>query len=184
MPSCNSEGSNQECIFKLMTFGISKDVWPLDEKTGEVNLEAHHQWLNCLTTREQLQLNTSNSGSEGVVSQGKEVMVRGAMDIVVGTGRQPSTSIGHMKFRDLLLSHREEYEKVDRFEKTVISSLLCQRLRDDGCRFIRYTAEGLMTECTEIEVREKVSHGFRNMRPHKPRTKGKKTGTAKRGSPN
>jgi hypothetical protein len=167
-----------------MTFGIPKDVWPIDEQTGELDLEAHHQWLETLKVREKSQLlrNNSNSAQEEVVSRAKEVVVPGPMDIMVGLGRQSISSPGYMKFRDLLQDHREEYENADRNEKTIISNLLFQILRDGGYRFVRCTPDGLMSECNEVEARNKISHTFRNMR-QKTSRKGRQTGTTKRGNP-
>ena len=189
-------GLDLEVIFDLMTFGIPKEVLPINPETGEIDLQYHHKWLDVMRKKEQQRKEEreaeaaaaasggSGGGEEYGATQkpkGKEVAVPGPMDIVVGLGRQSITSCGYLKFRDTLLEHREEYENAERFAKTVIAGDILKKLLNSGCRFVRCTPDGILTECTEVEARDKISHAFRNMRQQGTRRKGRTTGSMKRG---
>eukprot|EP00339_Tiarina_fusa_P022023 CAMPEP_0117058670 /NCGR_PEP_ID=MMETSP0472-20121206/40758_1 /TAXON_ID=693140 ORGANISM="Tiarina fusus, Strain LIS" /NCGR_SAMPLE_ID=MMETSP0472 /ASSEMBLY_ACC=CAM_ASM_000603 /LENGTH=620 /DNA_ID=CAMNT_0004776087 /DNA_START=53 /DNA_END=1915 /DNA_ORIENTATION=- len=108
--------------------------------------------------------NAATGGSSGTTSTSQEeIKAPGPMDIVMGRGRHPSTSPGHMRMQDLVDRRHEDYERASKFEKTIIANIVLQQLVAMGCRFVRSTSSGFVEECEEV-ARDKVSHAFRNRR--------------------
>ena len=163
-------GSCQECIFNLMTFGIPRDALPFNMETGKAELRAHHAWLDMVRAREQA-VSKPEGPSSGGGSNG-EIVTLGTMDIIVGRGSHSRSSVGYLRLRNLVQDHYEQYEKAGRTEKTSIAKKILQESKAAGCRFVRFTPEGLV-ECDEGQSREKISHTFRNMR-HTSKTEQKK----------
>ena len=98
----------------------------------------------------------------------KEIIVPGPLDILLGKGKQPKSSVGYMKFRTLLEDHYEMYDTAERYDKTVIAGYLLKKLHCMGCRFVRRSANGgYLEECLEDEAQEKIRHTFRNIRSAK-----------------
>jgi hypothetical protein len=99
----------------------------------------------------------------------EEITVPGSMDIVMGRGRHPSTSTGHMQLLGLVENRHDDYERASKFDKTIIANIVLQQLVGMGCRFLRRTANGYVEEGEEV-ARDKVSHAFRNRRKKKTPT--------------
>jgi hypothetical protein len=180
-------GTYLECTHALMTFGIV-DI-PIKMKNGELDLEWHHQWLECMKTREKIILEsgkkgkTTSSGTTRTSSsclqnsavggvggeqegRSKEISVLGPMDIVMGRRRHPKSSLGYLRFRNVLDARFERYNAASKSEKTVIVDDIVKELRATGCRFVRGTPHGFVEEYNEV-ARDKVSHTLRNLRMRK-----------------
>eukprot|EP00339_Tiarina_fusa_P010073 CAMPEP_0117009838 /NCGR_PEP_ID=MMETSP0472-20121206/8830_1 /TAXON_ID=693140 ORGANISM="Tiarina fusus, Strain LIS" /NCGR_SAMPLE_ID=MMETSP0472 /ASSEMBLY_ACC=CAM_ASM_000603 /LENGTH=476 /DNA_ID=CAMNT_0004712231 /DNA_START=89 /DNA_END=1519 /DNA_ORIENTATION=+ len=170
-------GSRMECLFQLMTFGIPKDVWPFNMESDEPDLEAHHRWLKALRAREkksQVSTAIGESLSTKPSGNGGDVAAPGPMDIVMGRGRHAKTSIGYLRFRDLVEKYRGEYDNSERFEKVVVANIVFRELRRQGCRFVKNTAHGVQVQ-SDLVAMEKISHAFRNIRLIKTSRRGRKS---------
>lgn len=51
-------GSAAECLFELMTFGISPEMLPVNQK-GEIEIESHLRWLEKLREEEEMAMEMS-----------------------------------------------------------------------------------------------------------------------------
>jgi hypothetical protein len=68
-----------------------------------------------------------------------------------------------MRMHQLLVEHRDAYDDTTKSEKTKLSATVLQKLKQLGCRFLA-AAPGGFVECDDYVAREKISHGFRNLR--------------------
>jgi hypothetical protein len=76
----------------------------------------------------------------------------------------------------LLDSHRDEYDKADRFGKTVIVRMIIQILESRGGRFLKFEKnQNIWVDVPDKMARDKVSHAMRDNR--------KKTGETPPSSP-
>ena len=157
-------GTSLECIYNLLTFGIPKEVIPVEED-GSVNLISHHIMLQAFETREELGKTTKHSTEvlQTGRSQGAGILIPSAMDIMMGRGRQPKGRPGNVRFYNLLDEHMDAYETATKVGKTGITKKIFVLMKDSGSRFLKSTPQGFV-ESDEAEVREKISHGFRNLR--------------------
>ena len=55
----NHTGTYQDCVLSLMTFGIPKQALPINMESGKIELQAHHQWIRMMQTREGSSLSSS-----------------------------------------------------------------------------------------------------------------------------
>jgi hypothetical protein len=184
-------GTYFECIYDLMTFGIPKGFLPFKIATGELDLRAHHQWIATLKVREatmdasrraidlthsekQHDTTTRTTSTNGTSTAtmnpppspvfNEEIMVPGPMDIIMGRGPQPKSSVGYFRFRSVLEEHFHEYDTAEREDKMGIAGTVLERLKGMGCRFVRRSLEGLLEECKDSESLDKICHTFRNIR--------------------
>jgi hypothetical protein len=168
-------GSHLECLYSLMTFGISKDVWPFkDDHSGMMDLEPHRDWLATQRNREKPQprlisssstlssLETTADSSSSAFA--KEISVPGLMEILLGRGKRSKSSAGYLRLRSLVEDHCDAYDKSERYEKVVVVDYILGELRKSGFRFVRATPRGLSEEKDNVVAREKVAHAFRDAR--------------------
>jgi hypothetical protein len=195
-------GTYFECMYNLMTFGIPKDFLPFKIETGEVDLRAHRQWIATLKIREAMdatrattiarlsQQQQPQQSQHGTIITNmmlasstlfnKEIVAFGPLDIIMGKGRQPKSSVGYLRFRNLLEGHCEEYDNAERKDKMNIAGNILKKLRGMGCRFVRHSPQGLLEECDDDESLKKICHTFRNIRLAKKqkRENAREVGTA------
>jgi hypothetical protein len=162
-------GSALECVYKLMTFGITREAIPVsveDETTEQAN---HHEMLKALKFREQHQkAETTESLSTKVerstASSSDIILVPSPMDILMGRGRHPKCRPGGLRMHSMLLEHRAVYDMATKVEKTVIAETILKVMKKSGCRFLTSAEGGGFVECDDSTARKKISHGFRNLR--------------------
>ena len=152
-------GSHQECQFNLMTFGIPPTTIPVHDD-GSLDLQHHHAWLTKLKAEE----NLSSSPSP----QSVEVNPPGPWDVIMGRGLRGRKSPGNQLLKLLLEEKREEYDNASRVEKPLIIKDIYTVMHRKGCRFLAPTsvdtADYEWMEVTEEEARDRIGHGFRNLR--------------------
>jgi hypothetical protein len=110
------------------------------------------------------------------------IIVPGPLDVVMGRGRHNKNKPGNRKVQQALEERYEEYEKADKFEKTVLAECIVNALVADGSRFLVRQGDkknGVWVEVTPEKAREKVSHDFRNLRTERKKTNAMSGGKAK-----
>ena len=137
-----------------MTYGIPRHTIPINEKTGELDLRPHHQWLRTMQKRELL---------EGVAEE-NEIIVPGQSDIIMGRGSRSRNSHAHLRFRSALEKHRSRYDTAERSQKMAVAHEVFIELMSAGCRFLKVAPLGMLEVCQAKEATSKISHAFRNMR--------------------
>jgi hypothetical protein len=164
-----------------MPFGIPKEIWTVTNlETGELNLEAHHQWIAAMRTKEKSKLNDKNEPEQSDALLSEKIGVPSPMEIVMGGGRNSKSSIGYLCFCNVVEQYQQMYEDAARLDKFAVNSIILRELHTMGCRFVKCTSEGLVVQPDGIAT-EKISHAFRNFRATKTTKKGRETGTTKRG---
>ena len=152
-------GNHQECQFNLMTFGIPPSSIPvLDD--GSLNLESHRAWLTKLKIDE---------GSSPIpVAKPVEVEPPGPWDVIMGRGLRGRKSPGNQLLKLLLEERRDEYDSSSRVQKAAIVKEIYTIMHRKGCRFLAPTsvdkADFNWIEVTEEAARDRIGHGFRNLR--------------------
>ena len=157
MRTCNLN-SHIECQYNLMTFGIPKDVLPIDFN-GQVDLTHHHDLLNSFGQDRNDDTATADSSTSA-----STFLIPKHMDIILGRGQHAKNSPGHLRFKSLLEVHHEQYEAVNKFQKTAVADLVLMKLKKAGCRFLKPRKEGGWVEISDDVGREKINHAFRNLR--------------------
>mmetsp|Transcript_13007 Transcript_13007/g.20941 ORF Transcript_13007/g.20941 Transcript_13007/m.20941 type:complete len:477 (+) Transcript_13007:249-1679(+) len=144
-------GSNMECQFSLMTFGLPNYILPLDDygnlKEGVME--------NFIAKRKAIEAADAEA-REGRIDYPNK------MDILLGRGKPYQEYHGNAVLSTILNDRRDEYNNASRFEKTVISYDIVKRVHESKGRFIqRDEASGGWVIVPEAVAREKVSSGFR-----------------------
>jgi hypothetical protein len=147
-------GTDLECQYKLMTFGIPNRILPISPN-GDVDMSMFLDWLDRRKNKEKQQ------GMPVVVIQ--TVEIPGPYDVLLGRGKLIQEHSGNLRYRHIVENHKERYEKASKAEKTSIAKEIIQIVKDNGGRFFKKTDEGWTEASTEI-ARDKVSHSFRNRR--------------------
>jgi hypothetical protein len=170
----NLPGTDIEAIYNLMTFGIPKDAIPV-ETDGSMNLTAHHSTLETLVSKERRNAGEDPIMEAGICSSSTNnntssggcdtlVLLPGPMDVLMGRGRKQKICPGALILHNLLIEHREAYDTISsRSEKTELSKNLLKQMKASGSRFLNIVPGGYV-ECDDSVAREKISHGFRNLR--------------------
>jgi hypothetical protein len=68
-------GSRLECLASLVTFGIPKEFWPVVLESGELDLNAHHEWLATLGIREKSRATNQKQLSERDITSVLDICV-------------------------------------------------------------------------------------------------------------
>ena len=165
-------GSDVECRFHLMSFGISSEQLPI-QPDGTVSKEAHVQWLQRrqalegFSPPEQQQNQQEESESTLLIPPPSGmVLVPGPYDVLLGRGRFIQDHAGNIRFRSIAECHRKEYESVSKMDKKFVAATIVQLVKEGNGRFLRQEGPGWV-EVDDATAREKVSHLFRNSRSTK-----------------
>lgn len=98
-------------------------------------------------------------------SNNKLILVPNPTDILMGKGRLPKSHPGNLRMRCLIVEYFEQYNTSHKRDKPAITDSIFQKLKDSGCRFLRHdNDQGGYSEASDVTAREKISHGFRNLR--------------------
>ena len=85
-------------------------------------------------------------------------------DILLGRGRPYQEYPGNVALSEIIEPHRQQYQSANRFDKTCISKMVVQIVKEQlGARFLQRAGEDSdeWQEVADSVAREKVSHGFR-----------------------
>ena len=143
-----------ECLNNLLTFGIPKSALPFTA-SGDVDPSYIRDWIR---------IQVKNEAKAPLSSR---VIVPGNRDVLMGRGKRVLESPGNVHFRYLLQLHRNQYEAVSKFEKTLVIEVILQKIRESGGRFLTQGDDG-WTEVDDDLARNKIGHAFRNLRTPPP----------------
>jgi len=153
-------GSDMECVYDLMTFGIPADVLPV-LPSGDYRLEAHQDY--CKRLRK-----WSEKSRDGV----KRVILPNSLDVLLGRGKPLQRHPGNIRYHHIVDSFHGQYEKAQKLEKTTLSKLIVEKIKNTGGRFMKQDEIGWV-EIDDEAARYKVSHTFRNHRIAERKKNGK-----------
>ena len=171
-------GTHLECRYNLMTFGIPPEILPVNDD-GTVTTR-DYELLLARVARKGASDDSSGSSDAAMPpttssASGKEEteLVPGDLDVVMGRGSTHKRGQGYANLKALLERHYEEYYSVTRFEKTVISRMIYERMVESGSRFMAKTTTKKTTDpakgpiwyqLDEEDARDRIAHAFRNLR--------------------
>jgi hypothetical protein len=163
--SLSTLGSDLECQYQLMTFGISAKLLPVDSD-GVVSLANHRGWIRSRIQQEESTMETM-----------PRINVPGPRDVLLGRGKLTQEHTGNLRFRHIVENHREMYENARKLDKTRLASKIVEILQQTGGRFLERDCAG-WAEVDDETARFKVSHSFRNKRLAENQKKGKEESSA------
>lgn len=163
-------GSNVECRFNLMAFGIPSDSLPV-HTDGTWHVRDHQLFLERQRTREASRDANARPSKPTVAPDGEseEVEPPKIMDIIMGRGNRGREWPGNLRLKTMLESYYHRYDISTRLEKTTISRRIYMDLIEQGCRFLsphptRGKDKNIWIEVGETAARDRIGHGFRNLR--------------------
>ena len=149
-----------------MTFGVNGVLLPVTPD-GEYKLEPHLDWLERRSKAEK-------SARENPNSNVHRIVVPNAMDVLFGRGRLIQEHPGNIRYRHLIETNRDEYEKASKLRKTELAKTIVSIIKYgneenkatksfEGGRFLKLDGAGWV-EVDDQVARDKIGHSFRNRR--------------------
>jgi hypothetical protein len=163
-------GTDVECIYKLMTFGIPNTTFPVS-LGGHITVDTHKQWC---AERQRMECPPSESPDEPYASNGEggnssndnkggRTVLPVAKDVLLGRGRPFQEHPGNLGYAHMIESNRSRYDLCKKLEKTALTKEIVQLVHKSGGRFLKQDGSNWI-QVTDLVARDKVSHGFRNRR--------------------
>lgn len=144
-------GTDMECIYTLMTFGIPSDKLPVGT-SGEKTFDAHEEYIRKMRNAHKLE-------EDGV----RRIVLPGKFDVLLGRGKPLQKHPGNLNYHYVIEGYHERYEKAMKLEKTQIAFFIVEKIHMLGGGFLRQDEAGWV-EIDDEAARTKVSHTFRNHR--------------------
>ena len=150
------EGTHTGCQYKLMSFGIPMNVFPVS-LTGKLKTASHLKWIERRKQKElYMKQHSLPIGAVDIPSRN---------DVILGRGRPFNIHPGNRLLHEIVESHFEEYDSAERNEKTRLAKSIVATINRDSGRFLKQHEEsGMWVEVSETEARQKVNHSFRRKR--------------------
>ena len=93
--------------------------------SGELKLEAHLEYCRKLRQFPRLSDNA------------KRIIIPGTYDILLGRGKPLQKHSGNLRYHHVIETYHGQYESAQKLEKTNLSKLIVQKMKDDGGRFLK-----------------------------------------------
>ena len=164
-----------ELLYNLMTFGIPRNAFPVDP-FGSVETKSHLNWLKAKRKQEAMAavhvipadvatLAKGDGITENKASESSLIPVPKRMDVLLGRGKVIQEHPGNLRYRHLIETSRERYERSSKFEKTAVAEVIVRMIKESNGRFSKQDDDGTGWVVVSDEIaREKVAHAFRNRR--------------------
>jgi hypothetical protein len=141
-----------ECQYMLMTFGIQKELLPVDE-LGNPRYSFTENFFDRRKAIEKAA--RSQQASDRIDFPSKR-------DVLLGRGKPYQAYSGNVMLAQLVDSRRDEYNRASRFEKTCISMDMVKAVKECNGRFLqRDESSGGWVKVEDCAAREKISFVFR-----------------------
>ena len=172
-------GTFMELKYKLGTHGIPNDTFPVDTD-GKIRQDIMNAWFyehqqgttaaavpceSYLGRKEDAK--SSEAGltfSERAKTRVGSVITPTENDVLSGRGRYFQDYPGNVRFRNFMEEHSDEYDKLDRHDRMILTIRLMHELNCNNVRFLKQTDKGDWVTLDVGEVRKKVSQQFRSLR--------------------
>eukprot|EP00529_Nitzschia_sp_RCC80_P023655 CAMPEP_0113446548 /NCGR_PEP_ID=MMETSP0014_2-20120614/3767_1 /TAXON_ID=2857 /ORGANISM="Nitzschia sp." /LENGTH=468 /DNA_ID=CAMNT_0000337651 /DNA_START=79 /DNA_END=1482 /DNA_ORIENTATION=+ /assembly_acc=CAM_ASM_000159 len=147
-------GSNTECEYALLSFGIPVSTLPLSYDC-KVKATAHNKWIARQSVREQ-HIRLSN-----VIFAGIDLPTNN--DCLLGRGRDRYRHRGNHLLRYHVESFLSKYESAAYGDKLSIASVIVRIVKENGGRFLQAEKHGWWVEVDDAAAQDKVTHAFRTL---------------------
>ena len=165
-------GGQVECLYKLMSFGIPAEAFPLT-LMGEIRKGPHLEFLRrhrALEEEKEVQISTIDlpntstaTPSDMDTSDTEKNLTPTSQDVLLGRGKGFRYHLGNVRFHKIIEAHEERYESANRLGKQILSEAILKLMKDSGSRFLKQDAFGWFVVGDSV-ARERVAHAFRNRR--------------------
>eukprot|EP00934_Nitzschia_sp_Nitz4_P002787 Nitzschia sp. Nitz4//scaffold376_size14603//12927//14524//NITZ4_008923-RA/size14603-augustus-gene-0.15-mRNA-1//1//CDS//3329549667//2777//frame0 len=150
-------GTQEEIVFKLQTYGISAETIKFNPD-GTLDLADHTQWVEAIKQQEEAE-------EKGCIQAGDDsIIVPSRADVLFGKTKFARNNPGTVRALFLVDQLYDEYERLDKHEKTSIAEKIIGEIEKAGGSFLRQVDGGLWVAVDQKEARRKVAHWFRHRR--------------------
>jgi hypothetical protein len=146
-------GTYTEWMYELLCVGIPHPLVPF---TIDLKLKTKNQmeYLSMRQKDEELKRHGSTIWTTDLPSN---------YDVLLGKGKPIQDSPGNRNLSAMIDERLFEYQAASKSEKTVLTSLVVQRVKDEfGGKFVSKDDAGVWVEASDGTARDKVSHLFRH----------------------
>ena len=145
------EGTHTECQYKLLTFGIPIDMFPITSQ-GELKRSSHKQFLARRRAKEK-------TLQEGQIKYDRFDCIEfpARTDILVGKGKPIQSHPGNVALRATIDGLIPTYMPLKKSEKQAMTFTALHDIQSKGGRFLKQDKEGWWIVVTEPEARRKVA---------------------------
>ncbi|KAL3916997.1 MAG: hypothetical protein SGILL_004920 [Bacillariaceae sp.] len=147
-------GEHMECRYRLMSFGIPVDCFPVTYD-GKAKTKDHHKWIAKQRIRED-SLRTEGSF--------RGVDLPGDRDVLLGRGKAIYSHKGNVWMKHLVNEYFDHFEDAKYGEKFLITATLVSNIKQEGGRFLKLRSDGWWEVADDKLAADKVSHAFRTAR--------------------
>ena len=149
-------GSHTECLYALTSYGIPKEILPVDAEGKFVQA-----WIESYV-KERILIENGKASSSQSNESPERIQYPAPTDVLLGRGRPFQAWNSHLA--ELIEKHRKEYQKLNRSEKIYLAIRIVKMIKRKGGRFLlRSQDENGWVEASDSVARQKVSSGFRTM---------------------
>lgn len=171
-------GSDLELQYQLQSLGIPLQDFPVD-KDGNLRQSVIDNWYHeeLRKTNGKCKSESANHRPVAISNPNPLMMMQLArvpvavhprpQDILFGRGVGCQNHPGNVRFREIMLSYKEQYDNVPRSKRREMMSALRHALQAGGSRFLRLSEGGNWEECNAAEADTKVGQFFRSLRKNK-----------------
>jgi hypothetical protein len=154
-------GSHWECLYKLMGFGIPREVLPFTEAGEVLPPNAYRAFWETRRAYEQSQ-NTDTV----VLGSPTDAIVPGPFDVLLGRGHSIQNNQGNIRYRKVIKDMMDGYTKGRKLEKTALTKTIVDLVHASTGRFLEQQDgnNNYWVEVDETTARNKVSHSFRTLK--------------------
>lgn len=155
-------GTEIECQYSLMSFGIPLGVLPL-KADGTVDFRHHREWINRVERG-------ANDEILGNSAKELEEKAHGCLpkheDVLLGRGRRGLNWPGNIELRRMVKEAQPRYESVDRYNKQLIAHTIYHRMKKTGAQFLKPLDgdKNLFVAVEQNKACDRIAHLFRNLR--------------------
>jgi hypothetical protein len=138
-------GSQTDCLYELMTVGISTESLPLIGDDGEVDVDFHLGILEALMRLEEVERQKQKcsgktwddqSDDDGEESSAKHLAFPGPKDVIMGKGEHNRKNPGNLRFKLILEEHYDDYERATLVQRKTIVDGILRKVKEAGSRFL------------------------------------------------
>jgi hypothetical protein len=166
MLSLSASGTHMEHQYKLLTFGIPMQVFPVTLE-GVTQVERHLEWIQQRRKREEsvhdIKRIVVQNSKRSMIQESKRIMVPGPLDVVMGRDRLAQEHPGNFHYIDTIETYLVMYDAMSKVQKTRLASKIVDGIHGIGGRFLKSDETGWI-EIDNKTARYKVSMAFRGKR--------------------
>lgn len=156
------EGSPTEVQYRLASFGIPVDLFPITSK-NELKKTNHMKWLSMRKVLESTRPNHYRlqfASLQDQRSKSLRINLPGRNDVLMGKGKPFQYHAGNVAMRSMVASCLQEYSASERSKKPDFAKKIISNIESKSGHFLRKDPNGFWVLATADEVQEKLIKMF------------------------